>query len=169
MKVNHHHYLHVGEDIFGSIAGFLSYLEKSIMNELEILKAQIAANTTAIENATATVDKAVLVIGGFKAQLDAAIAAAQAGDMAPLTDLSNTLAAEDAKLNAEIDNLNTAMAPAPAAPADAAAPAPADAPAAPATTPVADAAAAPAADATVAADAGTAAAAPADAQAPVNG
>ena len=48
MKVNHHHYLHVGEDIFGSIAGFLSYLEKSVMNELEILKAQLAANTTAI-------------------------------------------------------------------------------------------------------------------------
>lgn len=56
--------------------------------ELEALQAQVAANTTVIE-------RAITLIQGIKAALDAAIAS---GDPAALTALSASLATEDQKL-----------------------------------------------------------------------
>ena len=99
-----------GADIkFGPFAGFFSHLEQLIMNELDTLKAQLATNTEAITNAVTSLDRAIGVIGGFKAQLEAAIEAAHAGDMAPLADMSASLALEDTKMNDESAKLNAAI------------------------------------------------------------
>lgn len=67
-------------------------LREEVMSMLDNLAAQVAANTTVIESA-------VVLLGGLKVQLDAAIAS---GDPVRMQALSDALAADDAKLAAAI-------------------------------------------------------------------
>lgn len=73
--------------------------------EMDALKTQVAANTTVIESA-------LTLIQGFKAQLDAAIAA---NDPAALKALSDELATEDKKLSDAVAANTPAAPPAPSA------------------------------------------------------
>lgn len=68
---------------------------ETMSTKMEDLTAQVAANTTVI-------DSALTLIQGFSAQLDAAVAAARAGDDTKLTELAASLKSEDDALAAAV-------------------------------------------------------------------
>ena len=117
----------------------ISQMEKQIMSALTDLQAQVAETLTVEQSA-------ITLINGFKTQVAAAVAAAQAGDMAPLTALNQELVTSGNALAAAV-TANTAAATPVADPAATPVATPVTDPATtPVATPVADPAATPVAD-----------------------
>lgn len=76
------------------------------MSKLDDLKADVAAETS-------VVNSAVVLLGGIAARIDAAVAAARAGDDQALTNLSTEVKAETAALAQAVANNTPAATPPP--------------------------------------------------------